>query len=68
MQTVIWFAFAPDLTSGFSICSLGLLLVRAASKTANMTTMARHSGTIRVKEGVTEREEPPSVDWGVVIT
>lgn len=41
----------------FLMCSLGPVLVKAASKTTIMATAARHSGSIRAKEGVTESGE-----------
>lgn len=49
------------------MCCRGFCLVRAASRTAAMATTARHSGSIRAKEGVTDGGEAPSEDGGVVI-
>lgn len=53
--------------TSFVMYRLGLLLVRAASKTTIMATTARHSGSIRAKEGVTESGEAPSENGGAVI-
>lgn len=48
----------------FFICSLGINPVRAASKITIMATVARHTGSIRAKEGVTESGVAPSKDGG----
>lgn len=53
----ICFVFAPGFMKSFLMCSLGPVLVKAASKTTIMATAARHSGSIRAKEGVTESGE-----------
>lgn len=50
--------------SAFFICSLGLILVRAASKTTSMAPTARPSGRITATEGVTDSGEVPFEDDG----
>lgn len=46
------------------ICSLGLNLVRAASRTTSMAPTARPRGSTRAKEGVVESVEAFSEDGG----
>lgn len=62
---IFLFVCAPGFILSFFICSLGLVLARTANEITSMATTARHSGSTRVRDGVTESCGTPSEDGGV---